>query len=125
METINKNKKFIVDIKQHGEGCDYTIGCGQKTFIIYAEDLLQANKRFIEMFYPDFESNDVDWTDDYGGYTDEMNLENAIIYEVVDELKIDMPSIYKNIEKIRLSEAQKMIEDRERAEFERLKQKYE
>lgn len=118
-----KGKKFIVDIHQP-HGCDYTIECGSKTFVIYAKDLLEANKRFIQMFYPDFESSDVDWTDDYGGYTGEMALESAVIYEVVDELEIDMGLLYENLDSIRAAEALKAAEEKERAEFERLKKKY-
>lgn len=39
-----KNKTFYVYFKQSGEGCDYTIGCGQTLVKLEAKSYLAAEK---------------------------------------------------------------------------------
>ena len=46
--------KFIIIIKQRGEGCDYTIGCGMTTKIIDAVDDVEAEEKVKEMFLKDY-----------------------------------------------------------------------
>lgn len=117
-------KKYVIEIKQHSEGCDYTIGCGRKTFILWAKDIKQAHERFELMFQPDFDSYEVDWTEDYGEYHGDQSLKNAVIYEVAEEVDVNMDKIYTDIERLRLEIAQKEVEAKEKAEYERLKNKY-
>lgn len=118
-------KKFIVVIKQHGEGCDYTIGCAQKTVEIEAVDIQQAYERFSLMLEPNFdEVEDMDWTKDYGGYYDERALESAVIHEVVDTKKIDTVGLYAAIT---TKETKAFVEEQnniEKEEYERLKKKF-
>tara|TARA_R110000796_G_scaffold105733_2_gene216032 strand:+ start:2688 stop:3056 length:369 start_codon:yes stop_codon:yes gene_type:complete len=120
----NKTKKFLVYIKQSGEGCDYMIACGKKSFFIEAKDITQAHERFVIMLSPNFD-DDVEWTDDDGGYFDEQSLSSAQIFEVVDEVRVDLKAAYCNIEELALIESRLEIEKREREEYEKLKQKYE
>lgn len=118
-------KKFLVYVKQHGEGCDYTIGCGRKVFFIEARDMIQAKDRFTRMLSPEFgQDNQPEWTKDYGGYNGEMKLVSAQIFEVADEVKVDVAECYENIEKFKIEKALKAVEEKERKEFERLKAKY-
>ena len=42
--------KFLICLKQSGEGCDYTIGCGMNFEIIEASSLENAKEKVI---YPE------------------------------------------------------------------------
>tara|TARA_R110000796_G_scaffold162503_1_gene279271 strand:- start:12539 stop:12898 length:360 start_codon:yes stop_codon:yes gene_type:complete len=117
-------KNFIVHIEQAAEGCDYTIGCGNSLVKLYAEDITQAHERFISMLSPDFDDDDVDWTDNYGCYYGEMALANATIYEVTNNHKVDVKSIYDNLELLKELVVRLKTEEVEKKEFERLKEKY-
>lgn len=117
--------RFIVHIKQSGGGCDYTIACGIRMVTILADNMNQACDRFISMLGPNFESNDVDWTDDYGGYYDEQSLENATIFEVVSATIIDVSEVYKDLSKVAELQKRLKIEADEKEEYERLKKKFE
>jgi len=116
-------KKFIVVIKQHGEGCGYMIACGQKTVEIEAKDIEQAGQRFISMMRC-FEDDDVSWTKDYGGYYDENSLESAVIHEVIDTKKIDTAGVYAALV---TEECKALVAEQnkaEKVEYERLKKKF-
>jgi hypothetical protein len=116
-------KKFIVVIKQHGEGCDYMIACAQKTVEIDAESIEQAGERFISMMRY-FDDDDVDWTKDYGGYYGEQALESAVIYEVVDTKKIDTDGVYAALRAEQRLAVKKISDEKDREEYERLKNKF-
>ena len=122
------NKKYLVYAIQPAEGCDYTIGCGQKAILLEAESLSHAAERFITMMGPDFDSDDVDWTDDYGGYYDERELKHVTIYELGEhpvELKLDTKPIYENFEQIAALQKRLAKEEEEKKLYLKLKQKYE
>lgn len=126
MNILKKDmKKFIIEIKQSGEGCDYMIECGAKSITLFAENILQAEERFKMMLQPNFESNDVDWTTDYGGYYDESTLENAKIYEIVDEITIDLQKFYTEMAKKEAEKIKLNYEEQERETYVRLKNKFE
>ena len=117
-------KKYLIVIKQVGEGCDYMIGCAQKTITLYADNIEQASKRFALMIGPEFDDNDVDWTEDYGGYYDDTQLESATIYEVDIAKAINLDEIYKALRIKEDIETAEYVEEIERKEFERLKNKF-
>tara|TARA_R110000851_G_scaffold47424_1_gene115034 strand:- start:17803 stop:18159 length:357 start_codon:yes stop_codon:yes gene_type:complete len=116
-------KKFIVVLKQSGEGCDYMIGCGQKTIEILAEDIEQAGQRFILMLNSSWD-DDVDWTKDYGGYNGEQELDSAMIYEVGVTKDVDLRSAYDDIEAAKIKLKTLLEDTKEKAEYERLKNKF-
>ena len=102
-------KKFIAYVKQYGEGCDYTIGCGQTLWELDAESLEQAR---------------VELEKEASDYNDENALKSITLYEVSHSE--DMPvQEWENREKLRVEEAKKRAEETaERIEFERLKKKF-
>jgi len=116
-------KKYIVVIKQSDEGCGYTIGCAQKAIELYAKDITEAYERFALMIGP-FDDEDVDWTEDYGGYYGERALESAVIYEVAHESYVNLNEIYANLRIADMKKEEVRIEESEKREFERLKKKY-
>ena len=71
---------FIAHITQYGEGCDYTIACAQKLIKLRAETMEQAITELTETIREQ--------------YTDDRQLERAVIYEVVDSLNVDLDSLY-------------------------------
>lgn len=119
--------KFLAHIKQ-GNGCDYTIACGEKVVLIEAESLSHAAERFITMMGPDFDDSEVDWTNDYGGYYNDFSLESVEIYELGNRgvpLKLDTKEIYANFEQIAALHKRLAKEEEEKKLYLKLKQKYE
>jgi hypothetical protein len=117
------NKKYVVHLNQGG-GCDYTIGCGQRTITIWAENITQAHERFISMI-GSFDDDDVDWTEDYGGWRCEYwFLATVTIYEVSDEVNVDMKAVYANLDEVEALRKRLAAEDAEKKEYERLQKKF-
>jgi hypothetical protein len=67
-------------MKQEGEGCDYSIGCGTRVVDLHTTDLDTANLNAIQEL------------DDIGvGYSKEHQLSQAFIVSVVQDV---MPLVY-------------------------------
>ena len=97
-------------LKQHGEGCDYTIGCGQLTVTIEARDSDEAKKKLIELVKEE--------------YTGEYALDTCELYECSNVFVIDTHKIYGKIEQDRKDEEAERVLQQEKAEFERLNKKF-
>lgn len=76
--------KFVAYLKQKGEGCDYTIGCARTLITIDADNMDDAKDKMIEKIKEEFQG--------------ETELSSCIIYEVSNEIKLPLNSIYKEIE---------------------------
>jgi len=103
-------KKFVVFIKQDGEGCDYTIACGRNLLTIEANDIEEAELKVSDIIKEE--------------YFDEQSLYHCIIYEVCDELKVNLKQIYKEMDDDKKSEEEKKQEEKEKREYERLVKKF-
>lgn len=94
-------------------GCDYTIGCGNKLFPIPVKSLdegkLYLEQEILQYYPPDSENE----------------ISHARIFEVSDETEIDVPSLYKIGEQIRKENQEKERLDKERKQYELLKAKFE
>ncbi len=103
--------KYIAILKQEAEGCDYTINCGTQVISLKSTDSDGARDELINLIY-----------DEYIG---ETSLEDATILEVYSEVFLDLPNIYSSWQNHK--EQQKLSEKEllEKAEYERLKKKYE
>ena len=66
--------KFIAELHQKGEGCDYTIGCGIDVIQIDASNMDEAISKLQSIIDEE--------------YTDDRSLKEAIIYEVVNKTKV-------------------------------------
>lgn len=96
-------------LKQPGEGCNYTIGCGQTVITIDAsdmEDALEKISKEIKEYYN----------------TRETRLAICEIYEVNQVFECDVNKIYKVITEEERIKKQKLKDDLERKEFERLRE---
>lgn len=102
-------KHYLIILKQNGEGCDYTIGCGMNIKFIDLED----NKSILDEVLKRFVNDDF--------YVDcENGLESCKIYEVTGKPlhDIDMKNYYKNLDELELIREKK-------AEYDILKERYE
>jgi len=79
--------EFIYIMKQAGEGCDYTIGCGTVAFSIEAPDYEAAFQKIKEDWgWDEYESGDYT-SEEITNYllNGERSLESFVIYEVKDK----------------------------------------
>lgn len=102
--------KYKAYLKQHGEGCDYTIGCGQEMVTIEAKDSVEAKEKLIQLI-----------KEQYNG---ERSLETCELYECSNVFEIDTDEIYNEMEQDRKNEEAERILQQEKAEFERLNKKF-
>lgn len=102
--------KFIALVKQEGEGCDYTIACGQTWLYLDAttrEAAIDELKRTI--------------AESFAG---EHLLEKAILLSVEAEENMPVDLWYVELAQQKALDRQQAEERRERAEFERLRAKF-
>jgi len=103
--------KYIAYIKQEGEGCDYTIACGETVIEIIADTLDNAWDKLLEQI----EEN----------YSGERSLESCVLYEVSNTEYMNLDKVYKHIEAKELQALYKKELEAEHKEYERLKNKFE
>ena len=102
--------KYIAILRQNG-GCDYTIGCGVNTIQFEAENALEAGKKLKEIV-----------RESYSG--EESQLSSAVYYEVGASFEADMKRWYSEFEHEKKQAIDNALRDKELAELERLKKKY-
>lgn len=105
--------KYGLIIKQRGQGCDYTIGCGEKFMVLRAATLEGARAEAKLIVW--------DWLVD-ADKPSQPSLDFARLLMIEEELPID-----EGFHEMRAApqEAQlEAIEAEERAEYKRLKKKY-
>ena len=119
--------KYLVLKKQHGEGCDYTIGCGMqyevKEFDGSFEDAIKHF--FLEIAFPIGHS-------EANGFNaccrldpeDDQQIEEIVIVPYEALTFLDTKGFWANIKKQRDEKDKATQEAKERAEFEKLKAKY-
>lgn len=103
--------KYIL-YAQAGEGCDYTIACGKEVYVLNASSMDEAKKETGVFIKENFSS-------------DERRLHKAILYEVTNEVTLDIESIYKVITAEAKEKSLDELNEKERMEYERLKRKFE
>lgn len=113
--------KYIAYVKQKDYGCDYTIGCAQTLWRLKAQDLASAMLELRD------EVIGKPWADGCGyedGYWDEYQLSQAILFKVEDEIDVPLSMWYTEAEKQAQERKAAVSDEAERAEFERLKEKF-
>jgi hypothetical protein len=95
-----------------GEGCDYSIGCGETVKGIKASSLKEAQEKLISEIKENYPKGD--------------NCELSIVklYEIENIVNIDMKKIYDDFDDEKEEIKNKEKEEAERKEFERLKKKF-
>lgn len=103
-------KLFKCYLQQEG-GCDYTIGCGNQVITIAAKSMDEDK----EKLFAEIEEN----------YShSESMLAAAEIYEVIEAIKVPIFEWYKKIRESRSRAKNILLEEKDRKEFERLKNKF-
>lgn len=106
--------KYLYCKKQHGEGCDYTIGCGMCYGFIEAQSIEEATDSLI---YPNGK-------DEISALEGEMALKEIILIPAEAINIVDVDTRVAEIKEMRKRENEVANEIRELAEFRRLKSKY-
>ena len=103
--------KYKAYLKQSGEGCDYTIACGQKVIDLKSNGLVGAQNELFKIIKEE--------------YIGESLLEYCEIYEINQTSVIDLNVWYASFRVEDMEKEQRKIEESELKELERLKKKYE
>ncbi|MFH2020098.1 MAG: hypothetical protein ABIJ34_01710 [archaeon] len=103
--------KYIAYIKQEGEGCDYTIACGEKVIEIDENNWREAHVNLVKLILEDY--ND-----------DETRLRSAILVEIAKHKEINLDLIYAEAEAEAKREYENREELNEKSEYNRLKKKF-
>lgn len=118
-------KTFLV-VENQGNGCDYTIGCGVRTYTVKAESyeaLLEEAREIIRGNEDDF-----GYHHPLAGALAEINLEftrdSVTVYEVAVEHSIDLDTFREIVERRRQADADEEKEAKEREELKRLQEKF-
>lgn len=102
-------------------GCDYTIGCGRRLRKItgvdsFQEAVIQACRSTLS------KHGDVE---EMITVTGEFAVSKAVVFAVTGEMEIDLDAIRRECELLAKQVSASKTEQAERAEFERLKSKFE
>lgn len=100
--------KYYAYLKQEGEGCDYTIGCGNTLITLNAENDKNAKEKLKEIII-----------EQYSGR--ESMLEKAILFK--ETIDFDLKSVYDELKSKKESEKTKRQHIKDMEDFERLKKK--
>ena len=122
---------YMALLVQRAEGCDYAIDCGKKLIQLQAksrENALTELKTLIvgrpELYdpeYSDFYSDELEgeyWHSEY-------RLKQCVLFEVKNAEDISINTWYEEAERIIQNKLDEDKEQRDREEYERLRQKYE
>jgi hypothetical protein len=125
--------KFVLLLKQEGEGCDYTIGCGYKYVFFDAKDMDDA---LWQVRTKDREYSDEHEERIWGHHISEMREAKILPADLVVDAMTTMSKRERKEEEDRqrqeeeeakeaIKAAVKEREAKERADYERLKKKFE
>jgi hypothetical protein len=106
--------QFLVCRKQHGEGCDYTIGCGMAFGVIDADSIEDAQEKII---YPE-------GLDEYSALEGDYALSELLIVPYDAVLDVELTSIAETIKDRNNQAEQNEKVKSDLAELDRLKAQY-
>ena len=107
--------RFIAYLEQEGEGCDYTIGCGVCLIEVGGDTHEEAVAELRQMVFEDGSGF---------GPDSENRLKCITLYEVADTDGIPIEEWYAKYEAEQKRIAFEQASAAERAQYERLRQKY-
>jgi len=103
---------YYIYLKQEGEGCDYTIGCGNYLTYFDAENIVEAQNKIEQLIKEQFPVGS------------DSTIESVLLF-TSEPIEVDVDSIYtKERERIN-KKIEKETEEREKALYEKLKGKFE
>ncbi len=103
-------KNYKAYLIQGSEGCDYTIGCARTVVSFEANGMEDAQYKLKEIIMDE--------------YTGERGLESANLYEVTEDVSVNLEAIYAEYNERKRAAAQGYELQKEREEYERLKNKF-
>lgn len=112
--------KYIAVLKQAGEGCGYTIGCGLSV------EELGEHPNAVDAF-TGYVGRDDGFASFYERHLKdraEWRLQSFTIYEVAAVSSVDLAALKTGEEQRRADAAKQKADAKERAEYERLAKKY-
>lgn len=106
---------IFAHVKQRAEGCDYTLGCGQKFYEVKgATTLASAAVTALQ-----------EWADRISeSGEDERDLESLTLYDVAEVMPVDLEQVRAKLMAESAARREKIREDSERTTYEHLKGKY-
>lgn len=102
--------KFVAYLQQ-GQGCDYTIGCGNLLWEVDMPSMETAVMEVVERIAESCSSP-------------ETRLQSCKVFQVIDEEDIDLKTLYNELNEQRRQREIVKIEEKEKQELERLSKKY-
>jgi hypothetical protein len=105
------NLQRFVAILKSNEGCDHSISCGVKAIQLDASDVKHAGVILKQIVKTDFNAA-------------ETKLSSLSFFEVKERYSVDLNKWYAEIEQEEAKSRENAEKERELAEFERLKKKY-
>jgi len=100
--------KYYAYLKQKGEGCDYTIGCGNTLIKLNAKNDSEAKEKLKETIIEEYSGS-------------ESMLEKVILFK--ETIDFDLKSVYDDLESKKESEKTKRQHIKDMEEFEKLRKK--
>ena len=113
---------FIAYVKQAGYGCDYTIDCGNTLWKLNADSKEEAVEELKKKIIGELDTQHGAY---YEGFWDELKLMSVELFEVADYEDLDVGLWYKEAEAKAKSIKDSLRKSKEKAEYERLKAKFE
>jgi hypothetical protein len=111
--NINRTKiMFVAHIKQVGEGCDYTIACGQKLISLKATSMVAAGEEVRGLLASEYSGGD-------------RRLESAVIYEISDTFQVPVEAWYDALREEASQSAAEQQAAARRRQYETLKREFE
>jgi len=110
---------FLAHIRQESKGCDYTIGCGEKTWMFEAGSWDDAVARL------KCETVGIAFDDNHPGFWDEKRLKQVFLVQIMLAQEMPIRQWYDEVmaEYSKIEHQEKEAE--ERLLYERLKHKFE
>ncbi len=110
---------YIAYLVEEGEGCDYTIACGETVLKLKATTRDEAIKELRQEIIGEWNGDEYE-----GGYGPDQRLEHVEFFEVVDKELMPISVWYSDADAFRKKQANGMAEESEKAEYDRLKIKF-
>ena len=107
---------YLVCMRQYGEGCDYTIGCGMKYKVVGAENREEAIEKVL---YPDGRDEGYSYTLD-----GEQELVELVVTEFTEGSVVNLEPYKNEFKEAMKAEAEQTEKDKRRKEYLLLKQEF-
>lgn len=109
--------RYIAILTGKGEGCDYTIGCNRTTIEVNGETLEDVEHNLVQHINKEYSG--------FSGLREQYSDFDILLVEVAQSKVIDMQAYVAQEELEGQQEKQREADEQERAEYERLKARFE